>query len=169
MDDVEPWWLGVQSKHKYILNPWWPPWTLARECLQTTSFNPTKEAAACDAKLLVQLWEVFYRSPPRQAAPWAHYARGLQAARSAQARGLLRVSWPPRAALAKQQRAAEAFLRSADSNSLLPEVSQICKPSEYSISLDTQDSYSLLLLTAITSGNRTFTCQEMPACSTKNM
>lgn len=168
MDDVEPLWLCVQSKHKYILNPWWPPWTLARECLQSTSFNLTKEAAACDAGLLAQLWKVFYRSPTRQAAPWARYTRGLQAAGSAQARGLLRVSWPPRVALAKQQRAAEAFLRSADS-SLLPEVSQICKPSEYSISLDTQNSYSLLLLTAITSGNRTSTCQEMPACSMKNM
>lgn len=71
--------------------------------------------------------------------------------------------------LTRQQSVVKAFLRFADRKNLLPAVNQICKLSEYSISLDTPSAYSLLLLVVITSGNFTFSCHEPPARSTENM
>lgn len=62
-----------------------------------------------------------------------------------------------------------AFLRFADGENLRPEANQIRKLSENSISSDTQNVYSLLPLTVITSGNFPSSCHGVPAHFRKNM
>lgn len=71
--------------------------------------------------------------------------------------------------LAKQQSVAKAFLGFADGKNLRPEANQICKLSESSISSDTQNVYSLLPLTVITSGHFPSGCHGAPARSRTNM
>lgn len=63
---------------------------------------------------------------------------------------------------------AKAFLGFADGKDLRPEANQICKLSESSISSDTQNVYSLLPLTVITSGNFPSGRHGAPARSRKN-
>lgn len=168
-EDTELWCLGVQNKHRQIPNrcSTLQVWHVsAYEALYWTCWEQLPPMQRCESSFP----RCFERTPPSQAVflSLLHHGPTNSSFSAVQSISLVQLDTLC-LILTKQQSVVKAFLRSADRKNLLSEVDQICKLSEYPISLDTQNVYSLLLLIVITLGNFTFSCHEMAACSRKNM